>query len=203
MLGCTSDAPAPTATEAPTPSVTTAPTPATTADRADGAQPTATATAARADGGTAQPTATATPTRAEGAVTRPTPTATATRDDGGTAQATATATPTRADGAAARPTATPTEAAGQAGGDRDGVSAPEPDRAALVALYEATDGANWSNSTNWLTDRSIGEWYGVTTDGDGRVTSLELTENQLSGPIPAELGSLSDLTVLNLPGETG
>ena len=38
---------------------------------------------------------------------------------------------------------------------------PESDRAALVALYEATDGENWTNNTNWLSDRPIGEWYGV------------------------------------------
>ena len=68
------------------------------------------------------------------------------------------------------------------------------DRAALVALYNATDGANWQTSTNWLTDRPIGEWHGVITDGDGRVTQLHLTGNQLSGPIPVNLGQLSALT---------
>ena len=68
----------------------------------------------------------------------------------------------------------------------------------LVALYEATDGANWSNSTNWLTDRPIGEWYGVTTDDVGRVTSLQLRENRLSGSIPAELGRLGGLGVLEI-----
>ena len=68
----------------------------------------------------------------------------------------------------------------------------------LVALYEATDGANWSNSTNWLTDRPIGEWYGVTTDDVGRVTSLQLRENRLSGSIPTELGRLGGLGVLEI-----
>ena len=33
------------------------------------------------------------------------------------------------------------------------------DRAALVALYNATGGASWTDSTNWLSDRPIGEWY--------------------------------------------
>ena len=72
------------------------------------------------------------------------------------------------------------------------------DRAALVALYNATDGANWQTSTNWLTDRPIGEWHRVTVDGDGRVTQLDLSDNQLSGPIPAELGGLTNLELLNL-----
>ena len=38
----------------------------------------------------------------------------------------------------------------------------------LVALYNATDGANWTNYTNWLTNEAISEWRGVVTDGEGR-----------------------------------
>ena len=72
------------------------------------------------------------------------------------------------------------------------------DRAALVALYNATDGDNWKDNTNWLSDRPLGEWFGVTTDDSGRVTHLFLNENQLSGQIPAELGNLSELTHLFL-----
>ena len=41
------------------------------------------------------------------------------------------------------------------------------DREALVVLYHATDGPNWTNSTNWLSGSPLGEWYGVTTDADG------------------------------------
>ena len=73
------------------------------------------------------------------------------------------------------------------------------DKAALVALYEATDGDNWTNNTHWLSDRPLGEWFGVTTDADGRVTWLALGGNQLSGSIPPELGNLANLTWLNLP----
>ena len=73
-----------------------------------------------------------------------------------------------------------------------------PDRAALVALYNATDGANWTNNTNWLSDEPLGAWHGVTTDANGRVTELVLTWNQLSGSIPVELGSLSNLQELYL-----
>ena len=72
------------------------------------------------------------------------------------------------------------------------------DRDALVALYEATDGDNWVNSENWLSDRPFAEWYGVTSDREGRVSELVLYENQLKGRIPPELGNLSNLTVLNL-----
>ena len=44
----------------------------------------------------------------------------------------------------------------------------------------------------------ISEWEGVTTDGNGRVTELKLTENQLRGEIPPELGNLASLTRLLL-----
>ena len=73
-----------------------------------------------------------------------------------------------------------------------------PDRAVLVALYEATNGDNWTNNTNWLSDRPLGEWYGVTTDRNGRVTRLGLYQNALSGSLPSSLGNLTDLQVLQL-----
>ena len=79
-------------------------------------------------------------------------------------------------------------------------SASTSDRAALVALYEATGGANWANSTNWLTESPIGEWHGVITEQTGRVWSLDLRRNQLSGSIPTALAGLTDLTVLILEG---
>ena len=72
------------------------------------------------------------------------------------------------------------------------------DRAALAALYNATGGADWANNANWLSDASGNEWYGVTTNLNGRVTELDLGSNQLSGEIPAQLGSLADLEILNL-----
>ena len=50
----------------------------------------------------------------------------------------------------------------------------------LVALYNATDGANWTNNTNWLTNEAISEWHGVTTNSDGRVTRLELIHSVIS-----------------------
>ncbi len=71
------------------------------------------------------------------------------------------------------------------------------ERAALVALYNATDGANWTNNGNWLTDEPVAAWYGVTTDGSGRVTRLSLRENGLSGSIP-DLSGLANLTSLHL-----
>ena len=72
------------------------------------------------------------------------------------------------------------------------------DRAALVALYNATGGADWTNNTNWLSNEPLSSWYGVTTDANGRVASINLSNNNLRGTIPAELGSLTNLVYLNL-----
>ena len=73
------------------------------------------------------------------------------------------------------------------------------DEDALIALYEATDGDNWVSNQNWLSNRPIGTWYGVVTDEDDRVVELDLSDNELNGAIPSELGSLVNLEYLYLP----
>ena len=72
------------------------------------------------------------------------------------------------------------------------------DRAALVALYNATGGGDWNRNDNWLTDRPLSEWYGVETDAQGRVTGLALPQNNLRGPLPEEIGKLKKLRDLVL-----
>ncbi|MDE2982076.1 MAG: Ig-like domain-containing protein [Gemmatimonadota bacterium] len=69
------------------------------------------------------------------------------------------------------------------------------DRAALVALYEATDGPNWTNSKGWLTNAPLADWEGVWTRNE-RVVVLALPGNNLKGHIPPELGKLSGLIEL-------
>ena len=72
------------------------------------------------------------------------------------------------------------------------------DRDALVALYNATGDSDWKYSVGWNTLADLDEWYGVSTNGAGRVTELVLEHNDLSGPLPAELGNLTELTRLSL-----
>ena len=109
---------------------------------------------------------------------------------------------------AAEGSATITANAGDASGT-SAVTVVSPDRPALVALYEATDGQNWVNNDNWLSDAPLADWYGVDADGDGRVVYIglggtwdsdaqEWVRHGLSGPIPAELGTLSRLRRLHL-----
>ena len=79
-----------------------------------------------------------------------------------------------------------------------GPSAVETDRAALVALYEATDGGNWARNTNWLSSQPMGDWYGVVTNDSGRVTEIGLPQNLLAGELPSEVSDLTELTRLDL-----
>ena len=87
------------------------------------------------------------------------------------------------------------------------------DRAALVALYEATGGDTWTDNANWLSDAPLGEWSGVDVNEDGRVTGLRLggwddaaqnfIDHGLTGSLPAELGTLSHLRRLEIGGNAG
>ena len=57
------------------------------------------------------------------------------------------------------------------------------------------------NSTGELAERRpLGDCYGVGTDASGRVTSLHLGFNDLSGQIPPELGNLANQGWLDLSG---
>ncbi len=74
------------------------------------------------------------------------------------------------------------------------------DREVLEALYENTNGLNWVDQENWLSDRPLEEWHGVATDQYGHVTHLSLPINRLRGPFPSNLEQLSQLRYLNLRG---
>ena len=72
------------------------------------------------------------------------------------------------------------------------------ERDALIALYGITNGPNWANDANWSSSEPLEEWYGVTTDTDGRVKELDLQSNNLIGPIPSVISDLNSLKSLNL-----
>ncbi|MGA7303428.1 MAG: T9SS type A sorting domain-containing protein [Rhodothermales bacterium] len=77
----------------------------------------------------------------------------------------------------------------------------EADSLALVALYNATDGASWTDHTGWLSG-PVGTWFGVTI-GNGRVTGIELHDNNLVGSVPTDVANLDSLEFLRLYSDDG
>ena len=72
-------------------------------------------------------------------------------------------------------------------------------KAALMRLYKATDGDNWTKNTHWGSDEDLGDWYGITTYSDGRF-DLVLRSNGLSGELPAAVGNLGKIRWMVLGG---
>lgn len=82
-------------------------------------------------------------------------------------------------------------------GDTATVGVPESECVVLVALYDATNGDFWIDSSNWKTDVPVASWYGVRVVA-GHVVELALFDNNLAGVLPASLGNLPYLEELFL-----
>lgn len=68
----------------------------------------------------------------------------------------------------------------------------------LRALYVKTNGSNWTNSNNWLSGcDELCSWYGITCE-NGKVVSIDLSNNNLVGSIPNNIGQLTSLKELSL-----
>jgi len=76
---------------------------------------------------------------------------------------------------------------------------PQAECTALEALYNSTDGSNWTDHTGWLATTTPCSWYGITCDS-GHVIQIILDSNQLSGSLPPALGSLAALQQLFMEG---
>ena len=74
------------------------------------------------------------------------------------------------------------------------------DMAALKSLYTAAGGPGWTNSEGWLGGPVVDGWYGVSADSLGHVTALDLSDNGLSGGLPASLSDLTQMTELAIGG---
>jgi gliding motility-associated-like protein len=71
------------------------------------------------------------------------------------------------------------------------------DSLALIAIYNSTQGSSWSNP--WITSQPVcTPWPGVELDDEGYVIRLTLNSNNLTGPLPPEIGNLSRLAELQL-----
>ena len=75
------------------------------------------------------------------------------------------------------------------------------DSLALVAIYNASDGANWTKN-KWELDKPIDTWPAVTVT-DGRVTALKLSTSGVIAQdwtLPEAVGDLTELTELRING---
>lgn len=78
--------------------------------------------------------------------------------------------------------------------------AEHPDFEALELLYNSTSGWSWLNNDNWLnTNEPISTWHGITEE-NGRVTRIDLNNNQLIGSLPDEIGNIEFLDYLDIRG---
>ncbi len=75
---------------------------------------------------------------------------------------------------------------------------PSPDSIHLARIYEKMNGDNWTRP--WDLSASIATWNGVTLNRFGRVTKLDLSNNNLQGEVPFDLQFIDQLEELNLSG---
>lgn len=78
---------------------------------------------------------------------------------------------------------------------------PASQRAVLVALYASTNGASWTQNTNWNGPSGTEcTWYGITCDAaHDNVVVINLAANGLNGTLPP----ISDLSALNFFNVSG
>ena len=77
--------------------------------------------------------------------------------------------------------------------------ADDPEREALMDIYERMGGAQWLNNYFWGSERALNYWYGVKIE-HGVVTELDLSMNNLKGELPQSISKLKHLKKLCLAG---
>jgi len=71
-------------------------------------------------------------------------------------------------------------------------------RFVLATFYFSTSGDSWRNKWGWMGKDEECNWGGVVCNSEGDSISLNIDENGLTGPIPAEISRLTSLTSLAL-----
>ncbi|WP_281309718.1 leucine-rich repeat domain-containing protein [Flavobacterium flavigenum] len=75
---------------------------------------------------------------------------------------------------------------------------PQTEKDALLALYNSTNGNNWTKKTGWDFSTPVTSgWYGITVTA-GHVTGINLSNNNLNGIIPSSIGQLTELQTFYL-----
>jgi hypothetical protein len=74
---------------------------------------------------------------------------------------------------------------------------PENEMAVLRAIYQSTNGDEWTFSWDINNPYSVGSWYGVYVE-DGHVVEIDLSYNNLTGTLPTNMNALSYLDYFNV-----
>lgn len=75
----------------------------------------------------------------------------------------------------------------------------EDQRAYLIKFFESTGGENWKDNTNWLSDRPISEWYGLSvSENTGELFTIKLEDNNLVGVLPDGFSILLTSRIIRL-----
>lgn len=68
----------------------------------------------------------------------------------------------------------------------------------LIEFYKSTNGDSWTNNTNWCSKKPLNEWYGIKVDNSGAVTSIDLSNNNLTGDASVDFNDFSNLSHFNI-----
>ena len=71
------------------------------------------------------------------------------------------------------------------------------ERAVLMDFYKVTDGDNWTRNDNWGSNKPLGDWLGITTNGDGHVSKIIFDLNELGGNMEDIIDVLAGLPYLD------
>ena len=71
----------------------------------------------------------------------------------------------------------------------------------LLDFFNSANGATWTNNGGWGTigpsNCDVCQWYGVTCDLDNNIVELLLSQNNMTGTVPASLGTITTLKKVN------
>ena len=83
-----------------------------------------------------------------------------------------------------------------------GLEVPSSQIEALYDLYNSTSGNKWNTKTNWLSSKPVCTWYKVGVLSSN-VHSIVMSSNGMEGTIPASIGKLTQLRMIELASMTG
>lgn len=74
------------------------------------------------------------------------------------------------------------------------------ERFALIGLYKALNGDNWTKRKNWCTDAPLSEWEGIAASGDHVMIIKIMNDAYIEGELPLCIGDFPNLISLYLTG---